>query len=155
MERQVDEFLTANGLDTFLPLVHKYIVRRRRKELTPFFSCYMFARVEPSSRAYLSLPWTPGLRSIVKFEGKIAPVPDDIISRLRDRLGQLDRSGYFERQHDFRPGDLVRITTGPLKDIDAVFDRALSKEGRVRVLLDILGRLTACEIDADWLQKIG
>ena len=152
-EMQVSELLTAKGVEVYLPTVHKYVVRRRRKETTPFFPCYLFARIDPNSHQYLSLPWTPGLRSIVKFGGEVAWAPDEIITRIREKLPHLEQSGYFD-SNKFRPGDVVRIKAGPLKDLDAIFDRNLSKQGRVEVLLNMLGRLTSCEVDADWLEEI-
>jgi transcription antitermination factor NusG len=48
----------------------------------------------------------------------------------------------------------VRIEAGPLQGLEAMFDRTVSATGRVRILLDILGRLTACEIESDWLEKV-
>ena len=153
MERQVSEILTGKGLETYLPLIYKYSKHRRRKEPSPFFPCYLFARVDPISPEYLSLQWTPGLRSIVRFGGKVARVPDEVITRIKERLAQLEKSGYSESDR-FKQGDRVRIEAGPLKGLEAIFDRALSAAGRVRILLDILGRLTACEIELDWLEKV-
>lgn len=154
MEIQVDQFLTAKGVETYLPLVQKYIARRRRKELAPFFPGYLFARIDLTSSDYLELNWTPGLKNIVKFGGNVARVPDLVIDEIRQRLPQLEKAGYFDKAKKFHSGDLVRIKAGPLKDWDAIFDRNLSKEGRVRVFLETLGRLTACEVDSSWIEKV-
>ncbi|TEU10773.1 MAG: hypothetical protein E3J21_25305 [Anaerolineales bacterium] len=153
MERQVSEILTGRGIETYLPLIYKYSKHRRRKEPSPFFQCYLFARADPNSPAYLSLRWTPGLRSIVRFGGNVARVPDEVITRIKERLAQLEQDGYSESDR-FKHGERVRIEVGPLEGLEAVFDRAVSAAGRVRILLDILGRLTACEIELDWLEKV-
>ena len=153
MEMQVSGLLTARGVEVYLPTVHKYVVRRRRKEVTPFFPCYLFARVDPTSGLYSAVSWTPGVRRIVKFGGEVAWVPDEIVMRIKDKLPQLEQSGYFD-SNKFSAGDVVRIKAGPLKDMDAIFDRNLSKQGRVKVLLDMLGRLTLCEVAAEWLEKV-
>lgn len=156
MEAQVDMMAVKQGIETYLPTVQRYVARRRRREPVPFFPGYLFAKVDLLSPQYMALPWTPGLRSIVKFGGRVAQVPEEIVTRIRERIAQMERSGAFdEAPHGLRHGDRVRITAGPLKDIDAVFDRSLSKKGRVKVLLDILGRISACEIDPDWLEKAG
>jgi transcription elongation factor/antiterminator RfaH len=152
MERQVSEILTGKGMETYLPLIHKYSKHRRRKEPSPFFPCYLFARVDPTSPDYLSLRWTPGLRSIVRFGGKVAQVPDEVITRIKERLARLEQTGYPESSR-FKRGERVRIEAGPLEGLEAIFDRTISPTGRVRILLDILGRLTACEIKLDWLEK--
>ena len=152
MERQVSEILTGRGVETYLPLIYKYSKHRRRKEPSPFFTCYLFARVDPNSPDFLSLRWTPGLRSIVRFGGKVARVPDEVITRIKERLAQLEQAGYSESSR-FKHGERVRIEAGPLEGLEAIFDRTISPTGRVRILLDILGRLTVCEIKSDWLEK--
>lgn len=85
----------------------------------------------------------------------MAWMPDAILLEIRRRLTELESSGYFDRTCPYQPGDIVRIKTGPFKDLDAIFDRELSRQGRARVLLELLGRLTGCEIELDWLEKVG
>jgi len=152
MERQVSEVLTGRGMETYLPLIYKYSKHRRRKEPSPFFPCYLFARVDPTSPDFLVLRWTPGLRSVVKFGGKAARVPDEVVTRIKERLAQLEQAGYSESSR-FKHGERVRIEAGPLEGLEAIFDRTVSATGRVKILLDILGRLTTCEIESDWLEK--
>jgi transcription antitermination factor NusG len=79
-------------------------------------------------------------------------VPDQAILRIREHVVRLERSGFFDSDK-FKAGDRVRITAGPLVGLEAIFDRGLSKGGRVKVLLEFLGQLTACEVEADWLVK--
>jgi len=109
--------------------------------------------VDPNSAAFLSLAWTPGLRSVVRFGGKVAWVPDQVVAHIKERLIRLEKAGGWEGL-GFKPGDRVRIEAGPLEGLEAIFDRATSATGRVRILLDILGRLTACEIESDRLAKV-
>jgi transcriptional antiterminator RfaH len=153
MERQVSQVLTGRGVETYLPLTYKYSKHRRTKEPSPFFPCYLFARVDPISPEYVSLQWTPGLRSIVRFGEEVARVPDEVITQIKERLAQLEESGDSESDR-FKHGDRVRIEAGLLEGLEAVFDRTVSAAGHVRILLDILGRLTACEIESDWLEKV-
>ena len=54
----------------------------------------------------------------------------------------------------FTPGERVHIRSGPCRDIEAVFDSRLSGTGRVRILLQLLGRQTPAEVDERWLEKI-
>ena len=72
MERHAADALAARSIEAFLPVVHEYSTHYRRKEATPFFPCYLFARVEPASADYLALNWTPGLRGVVRFQGEAA-----------------------------------------------------------------------------------
>jgi transcriptional antiterminator RfaH len=145
--------LEDKGIEAYLPLVNQYSSHSRRKEPCPFFPCYLFARLDLASPAYGSLPWTPGLRCVVRFDNRPALAPDPVIAQLQEQLRKLERGGYCGSSRELRPGEHVRITAGPFKDLEAVFDRGLSKEGRVRVFLQFLGQLTACEVEADWLVK--
>jgi transcriptional antiterminator RfaH len=151
MERRVSEALEDKGVATYLPIVYQYSTHRRRKEPSPFFPCYLFARIDAHSPEWPTLQWIPGLRSIVRFDNTPAPVPDCVITQLQESLRRLDGGGYFADSNRFRPGERVLITGEPLKDLRAVFDRGVSKQGRVRILLEFLGRLTACEVESDWL----
>jgi len=152
-ERQIHAVLNSRGIETYLPTIYQYNTHLRRKEPLPFFSCYLFTRIDLTSPAYTSLAWTPGLRGIVSFDGKVALLPDEVVARIQERLHDLDTSGYFERVK-FQSGDRVVITSGPLKDLEVVFDRKVSKDDRVRILLEFLGQLTNVEIRADWLKKV-
>ena len=153
MEHHVNNVLLSRGIGAYLPLLQQFSAHRRRLEPVPLFSCYLFAAVDPNSSDFISLPWVPGLRYVVRFDEHPAWVSDQVIQQIQDRLSRLERNGGLG-QSKFRPGDRVRITTGPLKDLEAVFDHTLSKEGRVRILLEFLHQLTACEVGLDWIEKV-
>ena len=151
----MDQLLKDRGIETYLPIVHRYIVRRKREEPTPFFPSYLFARVDLQSNDYLTVRRTPGLRGIVSFDGRVASVPDDVVVEIRERLPRLEESGYFDGKALYQHDDRVRVKSGPLKGLEAIFDRALSQRGRVKIFLELLGRLTACEVDLDCIEKAG
>ena len=69
---------------------------------------------------------------------------------LRERLGGIEEVGYRR----LRQGDRVRIRTGPLRDLEAVFDQPLSPKERVRILLNVLGRMTPVEIDYSQIEPL-
>jgi transcription antitermination factor NusG len=153
MERHVSGALQDKGIETYLPIVNQYSRHRRRKEPCPFFPCYLFVRIDLASPAYGSLPWTPGLRCVVRFDNRPALVPDQVIAQVREHLRKLERSGYCSTGCQLWPGEHVLITAGPFRDLESVFDRGLSKQGRVRVFLAFLGWLTTCGVEADWLVR--
>lgn len=148
-EQQVSSFLEDRGYDTYLPTIP---VRKNGREKTmPFFSCYLFVRADPSDGLF-SMRWTPGLRRIVSFGDHPAVVDDDVMSCLRQRMAQMQQSGY--QPHRFKPGDRVAITSGPLRDFEAVFGRGLSSAQRARILVDFLGRWMPCQVEIDYLKKV-
>jgi len=148
-EHQVSSFLESKGCETYLPLIQ--VRKRGREKSVPFFSCYLFVRVDPSN-GLSSLRWTPGLRRIVSFGDQPALVDEHVISFIKQRLADMQESGCTA--YRFKPGDRVTITSGPLRDFEAVFDESLSSRDRAKILVDFIGRWTRCEVDIDCLEKV-
>jgi transcriptional antiterminator RfaH len=152
-ENQVTGALTAAGIETYLPVMPVVSPRRGRAAVRPFFPCYLFAHVDLKQVGVSRLNWMPGMRHLVTFGGVAARVDQSIIIGIRDHLTQphvMDVHGeVLER------GDHVVITTGPMQGIEALFNRQLSAAGRVQVLIQVLERWTACEIDAIAVRKLG
>lgn len=147
-ERQVSNLLESRGYETYLPTIQ---VRKNGQEKTvPFFSCYLFLRLHPSD-GFSSVRWTPGLRRIVSFGNQPAVVDDDVVSFLRQRLARMQESGY--EAYWFKPGDRLVITSGPLRDFEAIFERGLSSGQRARILVDFLGRWTPCQVDINCMKR--
>ncbi len=127
------------------------IRKNGNNKVVPFFSCYLFVRVDPSN-GLSSLRWTPGLRRVVSFGDQPALVDERVISFIKQRLAHIRESRWTS--YRFKPGDRVAITSGPLRDLEAIFHQELSSGDRAKILVDILGRWTPCEVEIDHLQKI-
>lgn len=148
-EQKVCDLLESKGFETYLPTVR--IRKNGNYKVTPFFSCYLFVRVDPSHGLF-SLRWTPGLRRVISFGDQPAIVNDNVVSFLRQRLTKMEESGY--EAYRFRPGDRVVMRSGPLRDFEAVFEHGLSSGQRARILVDFLGRRTRCEVEIGRLKKV-
>lgn len=72
------------------------------------------------------------------------PVPDEVIETIQARVRDL---GFVRLGGRFQRGARVTIQSGPLRGLEAVFDRPLSRAGRVRVLLELLGQPRSVEVD--------
>ncbi len=153
-EQQVADALAEKGIQTYVPTWRVH-TRGRGWVQRPFFPRYIFARIDFDAVGISVVRWTPGLTNIVSFDGRPAWVPDEIVERLKERLAEMDAAAegrvYAPR---FRRGQRVRILEGPFKDFEAVFDRHLSASDRVRVLLDVLGRVTKVEVEASKLMPV-
>ena len=153
-EHTVQSQLSSRGIQTYLPLLPAASQRHRQdRPDKPFFARYLFARMDLTRVALSSVNWAPGVIRVVSFGGKPALVPDKIIQRLQDRLASVDGKAYLGGL-PLRPGDRLRVTKGPLKDMEAIFDQRLSCEDRARVFIELLGRLTACQIDLHCLRRV-
>ena len=89
----------------------------------------------------------------MSFDGQPSVVGDEVIETIRRRLEQMEVSGYPVEQR-FKSGDRVLIKSGPLRDLEAIFDKSVSSSDRAKILVDILGRLTTCEVELDCLEKV-
>lgn len=148
-EYVVRDHLAQKQIEVFLPEMRNKTQRRDRPARRPLFPHYLFARLDLAAEIMARIPWTPGLRKIVAFEGRPTPIPDEMVAHLRRRTGELLAAG---PEDPYKHGERVRVARGPFEGLDAVFDRTLSAEGRVRVLLDCMHRLMAAEIDLDDLE---
>ena len=147
-EQQVSELVGSKGYETYLPTIR---VRKNGKERrVPFFSCYLFIRMDAALDSW-DVRWTPGLRAIVSFGGQPAAVSGGAIEVMKERLARMEESGYGRDL--FRRGERVVMKSGPLRDLEAIFERSLSSRERARVLVDFLGRSTRCEVETDSLEK--
>lgn len=149
-ETRVIRNLSQQVIPTFLPLVE--VVRHRRGRrlalLEPLFPGYLFVRLEPmevNPGLWHAVRWTPGVRSILGTEGAPVAVPDGVVEAINDRVRDL---GFVRPGAPFAPNARVLVRRGPLAGLEAVFDRPLSPAGRVRVLMQLLGRQRPVEVDA-------
>jgi transcriptional antiterminator RfaH len=154
-ERAVEGGLLNRGIETYLPVLKpRRTQARRQARPRPFFSGYLFARLDLTTIPLSSINWSPGVNRVVSFGGQPAVVHDEVLDWLKRRLAEVEESDYF-RGLPLRSGDRLLVVRGPLRDMEAIFDQRLSSQDRVRVLVEILGRLTACDVDLDCLRRIG
>jgi transcriptional antiterminator RfaH len=149
-EQRVIQHLDAKSIRAFLPLIES--CRRRNgsrgpARLEPLFPGYLFVAmqspdVDPAH--WHIVRWTPGVRRILGAEGMAVPVPLEAIETIRARVSAL---GFVRLGIRFIPGARVRISSGPLAGLEAIFDRPTSRDGRVRVLLELLGQVGRAEVD--------
>ena len=152
-EHAVRSLLETKSIEVYLPVL---VTTRRqptpRKREKPLFARYLFARMDLTNVPLSSVNWTPGVTRVVSFGGQPTVVQEEVIQWLKDRLSRIDTKDYY-RGLPLRAGDRLRVTTGPLKDMEVIFDQRLSSTDRARVFLDILGRLTTCQIDLYSLER--
>lgn len=149
-ERQVETTLRGQGIDTYLPTVQRKVRRRDRPDRVVYFPCYLFVRMDLSVVPRSSIDWMPGVRRIVGSGNQPAVVADEIVDMIRQRLDHIEEVGYG----GLKQGDRVRIISGPLRDLEAVFDKPMSPTNRVRILLDVVGRMTPVELDYSDIKSI-
>ena len=160
-ERQLASQLTNSGYEVYLPMIPVAQPRRDRPVERPFFPGYVFVKYDLEALGLSRIAYTPGLRALVMFGDEPAVVPEQDVVRLREQLAHRavwDKSGV-----PLRHGDAVEILQEPFEGLDAVFDRSLMPNARVRVFLRYLEqhrlerqrveRLIPLELDANLVRK--
>ena len=147
-EYMVQGLLRNQDVETYLPEIGVAVQRRDRRDKKPFFPHYLFARLDPHSDQMVKVRWMPGLRRVVSAGGQPVSNPNEVIAHIRHRLAAMVEE---KPASPFKKGEIVRVTRGPFAGLNAMFDRALSPEGRVRVLLEMMGRLVATDLSVEEL----
>lgn len=145
--------LRNQGLDVLAPLEQFHTRKRARlndrgeviKEsgpkvsYRPLFPRYLFASFD--SEFFGRVAHTLGVQEVVgqRLVGEPIPVDAAFIAELRVRIdgrGVLDFDSLTEGQFGFVPGQSVQVTRGAWAGFSGVFDRALTGDQRVRILLN-------------------
>ena len=149
-EKAVDQILASKGFHTFLPLyqtAHRWKDRTKVLSL-PLFPCYVFLNGGLERR--LDIMTTPGIHALVSTSGAPATVPLAEIEAIRRAI----ESGAQVEPHPFlKCGDWVRIKRGPLAGLQGILVRKKNLY-RLVVLVEILGRAAAVEIDAFLIERL-
>jgi transcriptional antiterminator RfaH len=149
-EQQVSVAMQRRGIETFLPEFETKQAPNKRK-MEPLFPCYLFIKANLKSVGLPQVQWTPGVRRIVSFDDQPAAVPEEAINLIKHKLAEMEAAAEHPK-HSFQPGDSVRITEGPMRDMLAVFEGPTTASKRVQVLLTFLGRVSRLSTDASNLE---
>jgi transcriptional antiterminator RfaH len=150
-EYQVVTALHKRGIQTYLPEI-EIVKDGRGRDRKPFFPCYLFIKADLRVVGLSRVRWTPGLRRIVAFDDWPVPLSDEVINLIRHKLGEINAAG-GQPVHNFRPGDPVRITDGPLQSMLAIFEGPTTPTERVQVLLTFLGHARRASVPVTDLEK--
>jgi transcriptional antiterminator RfaH len=145
--------LRAEKVEVFYPRIKVQPVNPRARKVRPYFPGYLFIRTDLDEVGLSTFRWMPHAIGMVTFGGEPAHVPDDLINTLRRRVDEINEAGgeFFD---GLQKGDYVKITAGPFKDYEAIFDARLDGQERVRVLLQLLSdRSIPVELDANVLEQ--
>ena len=133
------------GLKVFHPQLRVERSTRRGlvRTVESLFPCYIFVNCVIQDHLN-EIRYTNGVSSIVHFADRIPTVSDTVIEELRSCFSAEEPMAVEER---LEPGADVVIGEGAFSGMHAHVLRVMSAGKRVQVLLDILGRPTAVEVD--------
>src|SRR4030067_1544547 len=140
------------GIEVFYPRLRINTINPRSRKFQPYFPGYLFIQADIDIVGLSTFQWLPHTTGLASFGGEPAPVPDNLIYAIRQRVDEIAKAGgeVFDALHK---GDVVMINFGPFEGYEAIFDTRLPGTERVRVLLEILShRYIPIELDASHLQ---
>jgi len=146
-EARAEGQLHRQAFRTFQPKRHK-TVRHARKSSTveaPFFPRYLFIVLDLARHQWRSVNGTFGVSRLLTRGDQPHPVPRGVVEAL---IAAADARGILQLAHKLQVGGQVRLMAGPFAEQLAILDD-LDDTGRVRVLLDILGRQVAISTAAN------
>ena len=146
-EQRVCDELTAKGLEVFFPRMSTWSRRGEHRSVAqvPMFPGYLFLRHLMDKASYVAVARSSGLVSVLGERwDRLETVPEaeiDAIQRiLRPRVPVFPHAYLCE-------GQRVRITRGPLADVEGIFVRGNPKKGLVVISINMLCRSVAAEVD--------
>jgi len=144
----------SRGFETFYPRLRVNPVNPRARKLRPYFPGYLFVKADLEEVGMSLFQWMPHSMGLITFGGEPATVPPHLIDAIRKRVEQINAAG-GEVFDGLQAGDGVRISAGPFKGYEAIFDARLPGSARVRVLLELLGsqRQVPVELDASHIER--
>jgi len=153
-EEVVWKQVRTQGYEAYFPRLRVNPVNPRSRKLRPYFPGYLFVNADLEEVGVSVFQWMPHSIGLVSFGGEPAAVPENLILTLRKRVEEISAAGgeVFDGLH---PGDVVRISDGPFRGYEAIFDTRLPGSERVRVLLELLGsqRRVPMELSAGQIQR--
>jgi transcription elongation factor/antiterminator RfaH len=151
-EHRVETHLYNQEIETFLPLLetYQYMKEKMVQRIKPFFPNYLFAKLDIDVH-YYKVKWTRGESKILGIGNEPIPVSERVIQKIKERMG---RDNLVKLEDEWKEGDAIQITSGPLKDLVGIFQKKMSDNGRVRILLNLIGVDVAVQISQWQIRKV-
>lgn len=135
-EERVARQLNGANIEILFPKIKKQRMRVRRiiTVTEPLFPRYVFTRIDLEEK-FRTIKYTRGVVGFVDFGLGPVTVDQGIVDDIRAR----EKNGYIDIRHSdkrYRKNELLRVKRGLFKDLDVIFDRYLSGEERVSLLLN-------------------
>ena len=151
-EEEATSYLSTKRVEIFSPLLETFTIRSARvtKETKPLFPGYIFGKFDLEQN-YPLVRWGKGVKCILGFGGYPTPISEEVVEIIRERT---DAQGVVRVKQNFNPNEVVRIKTGPLKDLLGIFERWVSNTDRVRILLNLIGYQPTIELHYSMIENV-
>lgn len=158
-EDRADSNLRSWRVETFAPKI-------KERQLNPFtgkpryvskslFPRYIFARFKADDLMH-KVCYTRGVQNVVRVGDVPAAVDDDILAVIQSRVGEdgYVRMGEDLPREEFRPGDKIKITEGPMQNYIGLFQENYTDDDRVAILLTAVSYQGRVVVGRESVKKI-
>ena len=151
-EHRVEMNLFNQEIEVFLPLLETFQYSHAKviQKIKPLFSNYLFAKLDIDTH-YYKVKWTRGVNRILGSGVEPVPISEKVIQTIRERTG---KGNLVKLEEKWREGDPVRINSGPFKELIGIFQKKMSDNGRVRILLNLIGVDVPVQISRWQIKKV-
>ena len=111
----------------------------------PLFPNYLFARFDVELMLE-KVNCTPAVKSVLRFGGRVPEIPDTVIEDLQQQVAEVSSQVLTDAPVE---GEEVEIAGGAFVGTKALVTHVLPARERVRILLDIMGRLVTAELNLE------
>ncbi len=139
------------GLEVFCPQI-----RFRRKTVRgpvwfqeAMFPGYLFVRFD-MFEMMRAVSHAPGVMNIPVFNNRYVSIPETVIESLRQ---DLDESGSVDASLPLEVGEETTVLEGSMRGLKVKVIKVMPAEGRVAVLLEMLGTLVEAEFPMAVLEQ--
>jgi len=126
--------------------------KTNRKVTRRFYPGYMLVEMELDNETWHLVKNTPKVTGFVGGTRNPPPVPDSEVARITSMLS--DDTDEPRPVLDFEIGEEVRLTEGRYASMRGTVDEINEARGKVRVVINILGRPVPTELSFHQIEKI-
>lgn len=147
-EYRAQENLSQQGFEIYLPLhqAERLLRGKLRQVEEPLFKRYLFVRFNAHNDPWHTVRSTLGVSELVRTGGQPAKVPSALVQALMEAKSAT--------QSLFQRGETLRVTDGPFRDLQAVFEMQ-DGEQRAIVLIELLNKVQKIAVNLNALTKAG
>jgi transcriptional antiterminator RfaH len=151
-EERAIHYLKEKSIETFFPKIQVVQYRSVKVGLAikPMFPSYVFTHFSAPEEVPF-VRWTRGVKRILGPDDGPLPLEDEVVDIIKE---QADNSSVIKVGRRLKPKDRVRIRSGPFKDLLGIFEREIDDQGRVEILLNMVGYQAKIQLHESLVERI-
>ena len=147
-EKVVIQDLENKNIEAYCPIFkerRQWSDRKRWVEF-PLFRSYVFVKIELKNSLYILQ--TMGVHHIIKFQGNISTIPNEIIQYIKS---MIDGGFTVEQVAYFIKGDKIKVVDGPLKGMKGIVVK-IKNENKLVLKVAAIHQAIAVQIHPGYLK---